>query len=429
MSVLYKALARASKARETLRPEPVPTPRLPFTTARPPRRHRLRLLVLVLAGSSVIALGVFLWFGGPLLSDLDQVTVAAPKTPGPRKLPAMAQHPAAEVPSAPAGTPQQSTAPDSAPVQTVIAPPSPPASPAPLLPSPEPAPPPVAVVVPMAPALPAVTPPAAVSPAQGPAVVAAPATGKLASKPRMVQAEEDLPSILDRIRRERTAPAMAQAVTVDRRTATADLTGRDGVSSIAVSVTAAPNHEDVNTAYDMLMHGQYEGALGLYEKVLKTAPKSVPAWLGKGTAEHKLRRTIAARDSYRKVLAIDPDNREALTNMTAIVADQAPDQALAELRGLQKSYPSFSPIPAQIASIEARQDNVAGAISALNAAIAQSPDNGLYRLNLAVLQDRAGMRDEAAASYRLAIDMLGAASGLPVPLDQIRQRLRYLQGR
>ncbi len=439
MSVLYKALARASKAHETLRPEPAPTPRLPFTTARPPRRRKLRLLLLALAGSGAIAVAVFLLFGDRLLSDLDQVTVAAPKMPGPRKLPAMAQRSPAELPPAAvvpapipspspeAGRPQAPEAvPPTAPGPVAITP----ALPSPPEPLPAPVTPPVAVAAPSLPVSPPPSAPAAPAPSSaGPAVAAAPAAAKPASKPRIVQAEEDLPAILDRLRRERTAPAMAQAVTIDRRTATADLTGRDGVSSIAVSVTAAPSHEDVDTAYDMLMHGQYEGALGLYEKSLRIAPKSVPALLGKATAQHKLRRYIDARDSYRRVLAIDPNNREALTNMTALVAEQAPEQALAELRGLQKTYPSFSPISAQIASIEARRDNVAAAIAALDGAIAQSPDNGLYRLNLAVLQDRAGMRDEAAASYRLAIDLLGTASSLPVPMDQIRQRLRYLQGR
>ena len=36
---------------------------------------------------------------------------------------------------------------------------------------------------------------------------------------------------------------------------------------------------------------------------------------------------------------------------------------------------------------------------------------------------------EAAISYGKAIDMLATEDSLPVPLDQIRQRLKYLQGR
>ena len=241
--------------------------------------------------------------------------------------------------------------------------------------------------------------------------------------------EEDLPAILDRIRRQKAAPAIAQPVQVDRSATTNDLTGSDGASMVDVHVTAPPKQEEAKDAYDLFLHGEYEGSLDLYRKALKTAPGSLPLLLGKGTAEQKLHRTIDARETYRQVLAMDPENREALTNMTAIVADQAPDQALQDLRGLQRNYPSFSPITAQIASIEASRNNISGAMAMLGNAIAMSPDNGLYRLNMAILQDRAGMSAEAAASYQAAIDLLAPSGNLPVPVEQLRKRMRFLQGR
>lgn len=444
MSVLFKALERASKARETLRAEPAPAPRLPLMGGRAPRRRRPPLLLSAVVAGFAVMLGLFLLFGGEMLSGLDRVAVDPPKVPGaPRKLPALAQQPAAEAP--PAVTPAPAapaamtgaTAPAPAaatvPVQVdaAVASPQaagkpPPAAAAPV----QPVEPPGPQVDQAAPTVDQASPPvSAVAAAPSPAERTAPPAGpaKPSVQPKTVQADEDLPAVLDRIRRQGVAPALAQSVSVNRRTASADLTGRDGSSAISVSVAAA--HEDVNTAYDMLMHGQYESALGLYDKVLRTSPRNVAALLGKGTAEHKLRRFGDARESYRRVLALDPANREALTNMTAIVAEQAPDQALAELRTLQRNYPSFSPISAQIASIEAGRDNLSGAVVAMGDAVAQSPDNGLYRLNLAILEDRAGDRDAAVASYRQAIDMLGGVSMLPMPLDQIRQRLRYLQGR
>ncbi|PKU26511.1 tetratricopeptide repeat protein [Telmatospirillum siberiense] len=416
MSVLYKALERASKARETLRSDPMPTPRLPLMGGRPARRRRLPVALSAVAAGLAIAAGVFVLFGDDLLSGLDRVSAPSPKVPGsPRKLPTLAQQPPAVMPAVPDAAPAQVGEKAGALSPQAAAASVEPSQPAPVQPA--------SIQAAPAPVVPAKPAPVSTAPAL-------PVAGRAAAgRPKVVQADEDLPAVLDRIRRERMAPALAQGVTVDRRTATADLTGRDGASSIAVSVAAAPNHEDANTAYDMLMRGQYEGALGLYDKILKSSPRNVAALLGKGTAEHKLRRYGDARESYRRVLAIDPGNREALTNTTAIVADLAPDQALGELRVLQKNYPAFSPISAQIASIEARRDNLAAAILALGDAVAQSPDNGLYRLNLAILQDRAGDREAAVASYRQAVDLLGGASSLPVPLDQIRQRLRYLQGR
>ena len=98
-----------------------------------------------------------------------------------------------------------------------------------------------------------------------------------------------------------------------------------------VSVTQEPARarDDAERAYDMLVHGQYAGAIDLYDSVLKTAPDYVAALLGKAIALHKLRRPQEARPLYQRVLMLDPENREALTNMTAIVAAQAPASRVA----------------------------------------------------------------------------------------------------
>ncbi len=451
MSVLYKALAKAAKAREALQPEPDPYAK-PRLVGRGAGRSRLRLALLAVAGSLALGVGALVFFGDDILSALDQVQEAAsngPPLPGPigvrppqrpvkppvspRVQVARPAQPAPEAPSVAVALPAP---PPPAPPQQVAAAPVPPGVPAAPLPptAAEPANPPVAPVPVEAP--PAAPPPTALPAAPSPGAAAPwppapppPVPPRQSAKAAPPPAEEDLPAIMDRIRREKAKPAIAQAVKVDRRTATADLTGADGESAVTVSVTMPTEHEDAKTAYDMLLHGQYDGALSLYDKALKSSPGSVPLLLGKATAEHKLRRFHAARETYARVLAVDPDNREALTNMTAIVAAQAPQQALDELRSLQRSYPSFSPIAAQIAAIEAQRNEVGAAIAALNEAITLSPENGLYRLNLAILQDRAGMRAEAVASYQTAIDLLGPATSLPVPLEQIRQRLKYLQGR
>jgi Flp pilus assembly protein TadD len=178
-----------------------------------------------------------------------------------------------------------------------------------------------------------------------------------------------------------------------------------------------------------LLHGRYESALAAYDKVLKINPESLSALLGKAIALHKLRRVSEARTYYQRVLALDPANREALTNMTAIVAAQEPVVALRELRDMQKANPDFSPIPAQIASIDIQAGDIRDAMTAFNRAIQLSPENGLYRLNLAILQDRAGMAREAAASYQAALERLGSGAQMPISIETIQARLRYLRSR
>jgi Flp pilus assembly protein TadD len=439
MSVLYKALARASKARDALQDQPAPSPRLLAVGGRHTPRRRLRLLLLGMAGSAALMVGTLALFGDNLLSGLDAISG---DNGGPPRAPVVPKVPP---PGRPLPTPLPQVAAIAAPPPATISPPAAIPAAAPVVPPP-PAPAAVSLAVP-----PASPPSAAPSPALAPAALApaalAPAMPVVAAKPPVAPrppaplqnpparavspapaADEDLPAILDRIRRQKARPAIAEKVVVDRRTATADLSSTLGDTTVAVSASGPGEGQNARSAYDMLLHGQYEGALELYEKSLQTSPTNVTLLLGKATAQQKLRRAYDARQTYAQVLAQDPENREALTNMTAIVADQLPQRALQELRGLERTYPSFSPIAAQIAAIEARENNVPGAIAALNGAIALSPDNGLYRLNLAILQDRAGMTAEAAASYRTALDLLGSAASLPIPLEQIRQRLRYLTG-
>ncbi len=447
MSVLYKALAKASKARDSLQhaPEP-PTPRMPLSRSRKP--SRFRLVLIALGASLLLSVGGLVLFGDNILSSLDQLSeagppspVLAPRLPRPPQLPGQAAAPpvapVVPVPLTPSAvavpptiaspaTPDGPQPPAPAPQVAIVAPPQASSAPPAVVAAYPPPPAPPTAPLPAAPpqqvaAAPALPPIAAAAPPPHP--VAKPAL------PRQATPDEDLPAVLDRIRRQKAAPAIAEPVSVDRRRASADLTAATGESAISVAVSMPAERDDARSAYDMLLHGQYDGALGLYEKALKAAPTSLPLLLGKATAQHKLRRYSDARDSYRQVLVIDPDNREALTNMTAIIADQAPERALDDLRLLQRGHAGFSPIAAQIASIEAKGNNLPAAIVALNQAIALAPDNGLYRLNLAILQDRAGMAKEAAQSYQAALELLGSAGPLPLAVEQIRQRLKYLQGR
>ncbi|HIJ37538.1 MAG TPA: tetratricopeptide repeat protein [Rhodospirillaceae bacterium] len=467
MSVLFKALAKAAKAREPRRGDHGGgAGAAPSGPAKAGLGKRLRIL-LALGLAVLLFVGGFIFFGDDLFSMLDQVAndlASGPPLPpgnvqnGPvkrieRPQPAKNSSPQAvpppvvtaipadqQAPAAPAPVPAPAAAvelPGGNPAGAVPAA-SPPV--AALLPSQSPVattPPPGGVAAPVP--VPAPAPPPAPAPEHpriaAPKQAAAPHAlkrGPVQPTPlpkEVAPGEEDLPALLDRIRRQHDAPVLADQVHVDRTRSVPNLTGADGNTAVNVAVTVPVDRETAGSAYELLMHGQYEGALSLYQKALKLAPANLSLLLGKATAEHKLGHLDQARDSYRQILAIDPENPEALTNMTAIVADQAPEQALLELRALQKSHPGFSPIGAQIANIEAANSNVSAAISALNNAIAQSPDNGLYRLNLAILQDRAGMASEAAASYQAAITMLGSSEGLPIPLEQIRRRLRYLQGR
>jgi Flp pilus assembly protein TadD len=380
--------------------------------------------LLAIAGSLAILLGVFIAFGDELLALLDQSITSAPAPsppPLPRKSPMAAQTPQPSAPVAAPANPSPTEPPRTSPAMAAAPPPPPAPLPAGSSPPAAPAPPSPAVVPPPPTDLPRKT-------AALPSPAAA-APSPAAAKARAVSPEEDLPAILDRIRRQKSKPVTAERVAVVREAGAAELKGPEGEAAIDVSVRIATEREEVKSAYDLMMRGQYDSALILYDKALQNGPPNLAALLGKATAEHKLKHYDEARQTYRRVLALDPDNEAAITNMTAIVATQEPGTALDELRALQRAHPSFSPIPAQMAVLESARGDVAAALSALNTAITLSPDNGLYRLNLAILLDKAGMTEQAAASYEAALNMLGEGGSLPIPLDDVRRRLKYLQGR
>jgi tetratricopeptide (TPR) repeat protein len=235
---------------------------------------------------------------------------------------------------------------------------------------------------------------------------------------------------LARLRREKAEAALGQPVKVARAAPQKQLLDEDGNPSIQVGASPQAAEDAARAAYDALLGGRYQEALAGYDRALAVEKDSAAIHLGRATALQKLGRLGEARKAYEKVLALDPSNREALTNMTTLMAAQAPDRALADLRALRKANPGFSPIDAAIGTQEAALGDSAAALEALGRAVAEAPGNGIYRLDLAIVQDRAGLAAEAADSYRAALALLeGGEAGLPLPIDQVRRRLAYLEKR
>jgi len=425
MSVLFKALSRAAKTREAAAGGGAPVGQPSILGRGASRGGNKRVLMLLGALCVGAAGGSYLFF------------VAGDDTP-PAPRPAAAPKPRPHLPGAPApqvAAAPAAPAPETAPVPPLAAP-APLSSPAvpvvaPLPTSEQPA----VTLAPMpAAGSPQIAPPAGVVATTAPAVGSAPPIGPVPAKAKatapIMPVEEDLPTLLARLRRQKMEPALSQPVSVARAVGRRDLLDDEGRTAIQVGVAPQAGEDAAHAAYESLLQGRYEEALGNYDKALVSEPRSAALLLGKATALQKLGRLADARKAYSMVLAVDPNNREALTNVTTLTAAQAPERALTDLRALRQANPGFSPVEAEIGAQEAAAGNISAAIEAMGHATQLSPGNGLYRLNLAILQDRAGMGEDAAVSYRAALDLLsGNATGLPLPIDQIRRRLAYLERR
>lgn len=252
-----------------------------------------------------------------------------------------------------------------------------------------------------------------------------PETAAEDAAPAEPPAPRSLDDALAEQRRAETARALAPTAVVDRPEARR--AGTHDVVSVAVPTPEA--RDTVDDAYRALLRGDYHSALASYGRVLEEDPRSLPALLGRAAALHKLRRLDDARVAYERVLALDPRNREALTNLLAIIGQAAPQEALQRLQALERTAPDFTPVLAQIALVYGQLGMDAEAIRYLRRAVAQDSGNLPYVYNLAILLDRAGEREAAARAYRAVLDGLRAGGGgaeLAVSADRIRARLDYL---
>lgn len=248
------------------------------------------------------------------------------------------------------------------------------------------------------------------------------------------KAASDLPGLLAEVKqRKAQSPAQPQ-IEVRRASGTPSVAATDKESKIEmvrVRSSSSQSREDAETAYTHLLAGRYEAASLLYAEVLKREPKNLAALTGRAAALHKLGQLGEARGLYEQVLALNPGNREVLSNLMAIYGAEDPRDALRQLENLQRDNPGYSPIPAQMASLLAQTGDVQTAIRYQGLAVQLAPENILYRFNLAVMQDRAGMVGEAAGSYETVLTMASrsASISLPMPVGQVKERLDYLRTR
>lgn len=201
-------------------------------------------------------------------------------------------------------------------------------------------------------------------------------------------------------------------------------------NQVQVREVSQAARSNVAAGYDALIGGAYDAALGFYDNALKDEPTSVLALLGRGASLQKLGRGQEAQTSYEAVLKMDPQNREALSNLTTIVAERSPQNALTRLLELERDYPSFSPVKAQIGLTYAKAGSMQQASDYLRRAILLSPETVMYHYNLALVLDHLGRREQALASYERVLASISGGRG-PADLSpaDIERRVRFLRTR
>jgi tetratricopeptide (TPR) repeat protein len=141
---------------------------------------------------------------------------------------------------------------------------------------------------------------------------------------------------------------------------------------------------------------------------------------------HRARQFDKARPLYRRLLLIDPQNRDGFNNFLVLLADEAPREALVEMGKLETANPGFSNIPAQMAVIYEKIGDQDKAIGKMFRAVELAPENLTYRYNLAIMLDKQKNYDEAAKLYRQLIEAAARGEKIPGNVDNIQQRLTFI---
>ncbi len=228
---------------------------------------------------------------------------------------------------------------------------------------------------------------------------------------------------------DRTPEAAMEAAIVaeaDSTVSASDTTAAETTVEFTIDAEGSSNRQKFEAAYAALQAGNAEAAMDLYMDVLIEEPDNQFALFGLASTLQRMGWLGEARATYEELLAIDPNNRGALTNMMSLIAQEAPDQALANLQRLYEINPGFSPIPAQIGLLYADLGDYGEAVRNLTLAIDMEPDNMNYVYNLAIIHDRLGRHGEAQALYERVLEF-SEYRDVSVPVAAIRERVSYLK--
>ncbi|MFN7038359.1 MAG: tetratricopeptide repeat protein [Alphaproteobacteria bacterium] len=154
---------------------------------------------------------------------------------------------------------------------------------------------------------------------------------------------------------------------------------------------------DASIAYQI---GHIEVATSLYQKILSKSPNNIDALFGLATIYYLNKQISEARSLFTQLLTLDPNHQTALNNFLALAGEEAPIEAIKQLKRLEAINPDVSLIPAQIAIIYTNIKDYSKAVKYFNKAIIISPENLMYRYNLAVILDNMGEREKSIEFYK-----------------------------
>lgn len=169
---------------------------------------------------------------------------------------------------------------------------------------------------------------------------------------------------------------------------------------------------DVEAGYAAYQAGDLARAGDAYRKALADEPANRDALLGLAAVEARLRNPAAAQALYARVLDQDPRDVYARAGLLGLRgAQQDPVVAESRLKNLLATDPDASGLQFALGNQYARQDRWAEAQQAYFKAFTAEPENAYFAYNLAVSLDHLHKPALALDYYRRALSLAGARNG------------------
>jgi tetratricopeptide (TPR) repeat protein len=145
-------------------------------------------------------------------------------------------------------------------------------------------------------------------------------------------------------------------------------------------------------------------AIEQYQRITETDPKDIDSWIMLGRLQKALMNSTEAMNAYKKALALDADNEDAMTGLATVYADLGDNKAAAEmLRKVAEKDPNPRSLTS-LASVYEQLKDYSLAAEMLRRALDQQPGNSELKQALAEdllfsnqLDDALKLYQEAAA--------------------------------
>lgn len=183
----------------------------------------------------------------------------------------------------------------------------------------------------------------------------------------------------------------------------------------------------LESAYTALQTRDIEAARVIYEQVLALDPNNTDALAGLATWSARAGNPLQAERLFNKVLTIDPNDQAARAGLVALRTSGDPAGQESQLRQLIAQDDGQPALHYALGNVLAAQGRWAEAQQSYFTAASGDAEQPDYAYNLAVSLERLKQPRAAAAHYRRALE-LAASRPARFPIERARTRLAALDG-